>query len=56
MNTIVEKDYLTFKDIEKEIFKYVCQMAVELTKEFLAVYDEKLMKERDHSLYWHKGY
>lgn len=56
MNTIVNKDCLTFKDIEKEIFKYVCQIAVNLTKEFLAAYDEKLMKERDTSKYRHKGY
>ena len=34
MNTIVEKDSLTFKDIEKEIFKYVCQIAVDLRKNF----------------------
>ena len=56
MNTIVEKDCLTFKDIEKEIFKYVCQIAVDLTKEFLAEYDKKLMQERDTQKYRHKGY
>lgn len=56
MNTIVEKDCLTFKDIEKEIFKYVCQIAVDLTKEFLAEYDRKLMQERDTAKYRHKGY
>lgn len=56
MNTILNKDCLTFKDIEREIFKYVCHIAVNLTKEFLAVYDEKLMKERDTSKYRHKGY
>jgi hypothetical protein len=56
MNNIVEKDCLTFKDIEKEIFKYVCQIAVELTKKFLKEYDKKLMKERDTSKYRHKGY
>lgn len=56
MNTIVNKDCLTFKDIEKEIFKYVCQIAVELTQEFLKAYDKKLMQERDTSKYRHKGY
>ncbi len=35
MNTILDKDCLTFKDIEKEIFKYVCQMAVEMTQKVL---------------------
>ncbi len=56
MNTIVEKDCLTFKDIEKEIFKYVCQMAVEITRKVLLEYDKKLMQERDTAKYRHKGY
>ena len=56
MNTIVDKDCLTFKDVEKEIFKYVCQIAVKLTQEFLEAYDKKLMQERDTSKYRHKGY
>lgn len=49
MNIIVNKDCLTFKDIEREIFKYVCQIAVDLTRELLAAYDKKLMMERDTS-------
>lgn len=56
MNNIVEKDSLTFKDIEKEIFKYVCQIAVEITQKVLLGYDKKLMQERDISKYRHKGY
>lgn len=56
MDTIVNKDSLTFKDIEKEIFKYVCQMAVEITQKVLTEYDRKLMEERDSSKYRHKGY
>lgn len=44
MDTIVKKDCLTFKDIEKEIFKYACQIAVDITKQFLAEYDKKLMQ------------
>lgn len=56
MNTIVEEESLTFKDIEEEIYKYVCRIAVDITKKFLTAYDEKLMKERDKSKYRHKGY
>lgn len=56
MNTILDKDCLTFKDIEKEIFKYVCQMAVEMTQKVLAEYDKQLMKDRDCTKYRHKGY
>lgn len=56
MNIIVEKDCLTFKDIDKEIFKYVYQIAVDLMKEFLVEYDRKLVKEWDRVKYRHKGY
>ena len=56
MNTIVDKDCLTFKDIEREIFKYVCQIAVDITREFLMTYDRKLMEGRDKDRYRHKGY
>lgn len=56
MNTIVDKDALTFKDIEREIFKYVCQIAVDITRELLTAYDRKLMEERDRARYRHKGY
>lgn len=56
MSSIVEKDCLTFKDIEKEIFKYVCQLGINLTQDLLRAYDEKLMKERDKSRFRHKGY
>lgn len=56
MYTIVEKDCLTFKEIEKEIFKYVCKIAVNITRNFLAEYDKQLMKERDTEKYRHKGY
>jgi hypothetical protein len=56
MSTIVKEDDLTFKDIEKEIYKYVCQLAIGFTQLFLETYDQVLMKERDKSLYRHKGY
>lgn len=56
MNNIVEKYSLTFRDIEKEIFKYVCQIAVEITQKILLEYDKKLMQERGTSKYRHKGY
>ena len=55
MKTIVEIDCLTFYDIEKRL-KYVDQIAVELTKEFLAECDKKLMWERDTTKYRQKDY
>lgn len=56
MDTIVKKDCLTFKDIEIEIYKYVCRIAVDITKEFLTLYDKELMQGRDKEIYRHKGY
>jgi len=56
INTIVKKDGLTFKDIEKEIFKFVCELGVSITQEFLKGYDKQLMEERDKKEYRHKGY
>lgn len=56
MNTIVDKDSLTFRGIEKEISKYVCQIAVDITRGCLMAYDGKLMEEKDRARYRHKGY
>ena len=42
--------------IEKEIFKFVCELGVSITQEFLKGYDKQLMEERDKKEYRHKGY
>ena len=56
MSTIINEKGLTFKELEKNIFKDICAIGQEMTREFLEQYDRKLMKERDRSRYRHKGY
>ena len=55
MNTIVNEDALTFKDIEETIFTYFCQQAVKTTQEVLKQLDVQLMNGRDKKKYRHKG-
>lgn len=46
---------MTFKDLEKKIYKYACNEACKTMKEILEVLDEKLMSERDTQIYRNKG-
>lgn len=55
MNTMIKENGVTFKELEKNIFKWICQIGRDFTKEFLERYDQQLMKERDKSYYRHKG-
>ena len=55
METIVNKDELTFKDIEEAIYKYHCELAVKETQKILKAIDDLLMERRDRSVYRHKG-
>ena len=45
---------MTFKDLEKKIYKYACSEACKALKEILEVLDEKLMNERDTKIYRNK--
>lgn len=47
---------MTFKDLEKKIYKYACSEACKTLKEILEVLDEKLMNERDTKGYRNKGH
>lgn len=55
MKTIVEESLVTFKELEKNIFRYVCDMAVEMTKTILEDYDRELHAGRDRRKYRDKG-
>ena len=46
---------MTFKDLEKKIYKYACNEACKALTEILEVLDEKLMNERDTKMYRNKG-
>ena len=55
MESMIKENGLTFKDIEKRIFKECCQIAQETTKELLEEYDRYLMESRNKETYRHKG-
>ncbi len=55
MNLMVEENTVTFKEIEKEIFKFVCEAGQMLTQEILEGYDAHLHAGRDKALYRDKG-
>ncbi len=56
MNTIINASGITFKDLEQKIFRDICILGQNFTRDFLEEYDRILMKERDCSKYRHKGY
>lgn len=56
MNFIVKESRITFKELEQLIFKYVCDMAVEMTRIILEDYDKELHVERDTKQYRDKGF
>ena len=55
MNTIVNEKLVSFKELEKKIYSYVCELAREITQQMLDSYDEELAKSRDKKVYRGKG-
>lgn len=55
MNTIVNEKPVSFKELEKKIYSYVCELAREITQQMLESYDEELAKSRDKKVYRGKG-
>ena len=55
MKTMIKENGVTFKELEKNIYSWICQIGRQFTREFLERYDKMLMKERDKSRYRHKG-
>ena len=55
MKSMVNEKGITFKEIEKEIFKIVCEAGRELTREILEKYDKHLHETRNKSVYRDKG-
>ena len=54
-NNILNKDEVTFKEIEQAIYKIFCNAAAEFTSELLKAIDEQLFEDRDRSEYRDKG-
>ena len=55
MSIIVEKNLVSFKELEQKIFDYVCELGREITKIMLESYDKELAEERDKKKYRCKG-
>ncbi len=55
MSSIVAEKYISFKEFEQKIFKYVCELGCELTKTILESYDDELAASRDTLQYRDKG-
>ncbi len=55
MKSIVEESLVTFKELEKKIFAYVYETAIEMTQIILEDYNKELHAERERSRYRDKG-
>ncbi len=55
MKTMITENGVTFKELERNIYSWVCGIGRQFTGEFLERYDRMLMDERDKSRYRHKG-
>ena len=56
MVNILQENKINFKSLEKNIFKYGCEVACEELKNMLQEIDRWLMKTRDKAIYRHKGH
>jgi len=55
MNTIVNENLISFKELEKKIFQYVCELGREMTQIMLERYDAELREGRNKKEYRCKG-
>lgn len=55
MCIIVNEELISFKELEKKIFAYVCKVAREITVHILESYDKELAENRDKKQYRNKG-
>ena len=51
MSTILNENLISFKELEKKIFAYVCELAREITQIMLESYDKELAEGRDKKVY-----
>ena len=55
LNTIVDEKLVSFKEFEKKIYSYVCELAREITQSMLESFDKELADSRDMTRYRSKG-
>ena len=51
MESIVDETLMPFKEFEKKIYAYVCELGREITKLLLERYDKELATQRDTKVY-----
>lgn len=55
MKSIVKENLVSFKELEKKVFDYVCILGQEITRMMLESYDTELAEGRDKGQYRDKG-
>lgn len=50
MKSIINENGVTFKELEKKIFAWVCEIGRQFTQEFLERYDRMLMEDRNKKI------
>lgn len=55
MSSIVEEKFISFKELEQKVFKYICELGCEITRIMLESYDKELATTRDTKQYRDKG-
>ncbi len=56
MESMIEEKGITFKTLENEIFRCICRMGAEWTRQILEEMDRRLKEARDRSRYRDKGF
>ncbi len=55
MNTIVNEELVSFKELEKKIYNYICELGRGITQQMLESFDMELSESRDKKKYRGKG-
>ena len=55
MKTMITENGVTFKELAKNVYSWVCEIGRQFTSEFMERYDRMLMEGRDRKKYRHKG-
>ena len=54
-DNIVTNNEINFNELEKKIYKFVCDLGCYMIKEIIEKYDVKIQNERDKKNYRHRG-
>ena len=55
-DNIVANNEVNFNDLEKKIYKFVCDLGCCILRTMLESYDNKIKENRDKKIFRHKGY